>query len=67
MNEALKGISIAVILIGALGLVGVMDFEDEVKQDEHYCFMRAVWEANKDIDASVRPGWPNYKPEVKCP
>ena len=67
MNEALKGISIAVILIGALGLVGIMDFEDEVKQDEHYCFMRAVWEANKDIDASVRPGWPNYKPEVKCP
>jgi hypothetical protein len=67
MNEALKGISIAVILIGALGLVGVMDFEDEVKQDEHYCYMRAVWEANKDIDASVRPGWPNYKPEVKCP
>ena len=67
MNEPLKGISIAVVLIGALGLVGVMDFEDEVKQDEHYCFMRAVWEANKDIDASVRPGWPNFKPEVKCP
>ena len=67
MNETLKGISIAVVLIGALGLVGVMDFEDEVKQDEHYCFMRAVWEANKDIDASVRPGWPNFKPEVKCP
>lgn len=67
MNEALKGISVAVVLIGALGLVGIMDFEDEVKQDEHYCYMRAVWEANKDIDASVRPGWPNYKPEVKCP
>ena len=67
MNEALKGISIAVVLIGALGLVGVMDFEDEVKQDEHYCFMRAVWEANKDIPKEQRPGWPNFKPEVKCP
>jgi hypothetical protein len=67
MNETLKGISIAVVLIGALGLAGTMDLEDEIKQDEHYCYMRAVWEANKDIDASVRPGWPNYKPEVKCP
>jgi hypothetical protein len=67
MNEAIKGISIAVLLMGALGLVGMLDLEDEIKQDEHYCYMRAVWEANKNIDASVRPGWPNYKPEVKCP
>jgi len=48
-------------------LVGTMDLEDEIKQDQHYCHMRSVWEANKNIDAAMRPGWPNYKPEVKCP
>jgi hypothetical protein len=66
MNETLKGIAIAVVLIGAFGLVGTMDLEDEIKQDEHYCHMRSIWEANKHIDAAVRPGWPNYKPEIKC-
>ena len=65
--NALKGISIALLMIGALGLIGAMDAEDEAKQDEHYCYMRAVWEANKDIDKSTRPGWPNFKPEVTCP
>ena len=67
MNEKLKGIAIAVVLIGAFGLVGTMDFEDEIKQDEHYCHMTSIWKANKHIDAAVRPGWPDYKPEVKCP
>jgi hypothetical protein len=64
--NALKGISIALLMIGALGLVGMMDLEDEIKQDEHYCEMRQLWENNKHIDANVRPGWPNFKPEVTC-
>jgi len=67
MNQILKAVSVGLILIGAMGLVGVMDYQDEVKQDEHYCFMRAVWEANKDIPKEQRPGWPNFKPEVTCP
>lgn len=67
MNQILKAVSIGLILIGAMGLVGVMDYQDEVRSEEHYCYMRAVWEANKDIVPQKRPGWPNFKPEVKCP
>jgi hypothetical protein len=67
MNDALKGISIAVVLVGAFGLIGAMDMEDEIKQDEHYCYMRRIWEQSKDTPPQFRPGWPNYKPEVKCP
>ena len=66
MNDVLKAISIGLILIGAFGLVGVMDAEDEARQDKHYCEMRQLWENNKHIDANVRPGWPNFKPEVTC-
>lgn len=65
--NSLKGISIALLMIGALGLIGAMDAEDEARQDEHYCEMRRIWESNKSIDATVRPGWPNFKPEVTCP
>lgn len=64
--NSLKGIAIALLMIGGLGLIGAMDAEDEAKQDEHYCEMRQLWENNKHIDASVRPGWPNFKPEVTC-
>ena len=64
--DALKGISIALLILGAFGLVGIMDMEDERKQEEHYCYMRKVWEDNKETVPRFRPGWPNYKPEVKC-
>ena len=65
--NALKGISIALLMIGGLGLIGAMDAEDEAKQDEHYCEMRKLWEQSKDIEPRFRPGWPNFKPEVTCP
>lgn len=67
MNQILKAVSVGLILIGAMGLVGVMDYQDEVKQDEHYCEMRKLWEQSKDIEPRFRPGWPNFKPEVTCP
>ena len=64
--DALKGISIVLLILGAFGLVGIMDYEDEQKAQEHYCNMRKIWEDHKDIDPRFRPGWPNYKPEVTC-
>lgn len=65
--NALKVISIALLMIGALGLIGAMDAEDEAAQDDHYCEMRKIWEQNRDIEPRYRPGWPNFKPEVICP
>ena len=64
--NALKAISIAALLIGALGLVGIMDMEDEIKQEQHYCEMRRIWEQNKETVPRFKPGWPNFKPEIKC-
>ena len=66
MNDLLKAVSIGMIMIGAFGLVGVMDAEDEAKQEAHYCEMRRLWEEAKDIEPRYRPGWPNFKPEVTC-
>jgi hypothetical protein len=65
--NALKVISIALLMIGALGLIGAMDAEDEAAQDDHYCEMRQIWEQNRDIEPRYRPGWPNFKPEIECP
>ena len=65
--SALKGISLAVLLIGAIGLVGTMEMEDEIREEQHYCDMRLIWEQSKTIEANFRPGWPNFKPEITCP
>jgi hypothetical protein len=65
--NALKGLGIALLLIGAWGLVGTLELEDEIKEEQHYCEMRKIWEESKQIDSQFRPGWPNFKPEVKCP
>ena len=65
--NALKGLGIALVLIGAWGLVGTLELEDEIKEEQHYCEMRKIWEESKQIDSQFRPGWPNFKPEVKCP
>lgn len=65
--NALKGFAIAALLIGAWGLVGTLELEDEIKEEQHYCEMRKIWEESKQIDSQFRPGWPNFKPEVKCP
>lgn len=65
--NALKGFAIAALLIGAWGLVGTLEIEDEIKEEQHYCEMRRLWEEAKDVEPRFRPGWPNFKPEVKCP
>jgi hypothetical protein len=53
MNR-IQTIAVGVLLLVAMGIVGQMDYEDAIAQDEHYCDM-------------VREGsWPNFKPEIDC-
>lgn len=66
MAEKLKVASVLVLIFGAYGLMGTLEFEDEQREIEHYCEMRRIWEDGKDIDPRFRPGWPNFKPEVNC-
>jgi hypothetical protein len=50
----LKTTYIIAILMAALGIVGAIDYEDAVREEQHYCDM-------------VKSGaWPAYKPEVDC-
>lgn len=54
MIEKLKFIGAIVFVFAAYGIVGEMDYQDEIKQEQHYCGM-------------VGSGaWPNYKPEIDC-
>ena len=66
MTEKLKVASVLLLIFGAYGLLGTLDYEDEQKQLEQYCEMRRIWEESKDIVPHKRPGWPNFKPEVQC-
>lgn len=54
MAEKLKVASVLALIFGAYGLMGTLDYEEELRQEQHYCQM-------------VRDGaWPNYKPEINC-
>lgn len=66
MIETWKVLLAFALVFAAMGIVGHMDYEDEKREIEQYCHMRALWEQSKDIEPRFRPGWPNYKPEVKC-
>lgn len=63
----IKTIVIWPALLAAFLIVNQMDYEDAIKEEQHYCEMRKIWEESKQIDSQFRPGWPNFKPEVKCP
>ena len=65
MNE--KQISLILLfLIAAVCLIGAIDYEEEKEQEEHYCYMRKIWEENKKVPENKRDGWPNFKPEIDC-
>lgn len=50
----MKTIYIIAILMAALGIVGAIDYEDAVREEQHYCDM-------------VKSGaWPAYRKEVNC-
>ena len=50
----IKAIGVALLLIVAFGIVGQMDYEDAVKEEQRYCDM-------------VRDGhWPHYNKDIDC-
>ena len=50
-----------------LGIVGRMDYEDEMHAQVAYCEMRQIWEndAARGVPAADRAGWPAFKPEIE--
>lgn len=48
-----------------MGIVGRMDYEDELLERQQYCNMRIVYElaASRGVPPQDRPGWPNFKDE----
>ena len=59
---------ITMMVITVFGLVGRMDYEDELMQHAHYCEMRGIYEQDKNnnVPEEERSGWPNFKPEIQC-
>ena len=50
----IKTIGMWLFLLAAFLIVNQMDYEDAIKEEQHYCDM-------------VREGhWPAYKPEIDC-
>jgi hypothetical protein len=57
----------AIGFIVILGIVGRMDYEDEMREQVAYCEMRQIWEndAARGVPAADRAGWPPFKPEIE--
>ena len=52
--QAIKALGIGIFLILAFVFVSEMDYQDAIKEEQHYCDM-------------VREGhWPAYKREIDC-
>ena len=49
-------------LLFAFGLAGTLDIESEIRSQDLYCEMTALYEASNG-----QHGWPAYKEGVKCP
>lgn len=56
------------IFIGIMGVVGQMDYEDELRAQEAYCNMVILWEEDRarGVPEDQRAGWPPFKSEVPC-
>lgn len=59
-------IYIALGVIGfilVMGIVGRMDYEDELLEQQAYCEMRMLFEldASQGVPREHRRGWPNFK------
>lgn len=50
-----------------MGIVGRMDYEDELLEQQAYCDMRMTYEdaAARGVPPGDRPGWPAFKPEIE--
>jgi hypothetical protein len=55
MKSKLLGILLAGAAFVAFGLVGSMDYEDALAEQEHYCEM-----VKQNLDTNGEQGWPDY-------
>ncbi len=52
--QTIKAIGVVLLLVMAFGIVGQMDYEDAIKEEQRYCDM-------------VRDGhWPHYNKDIDC-
>lgn len=58
-----RAVGLFLVFLLAIGIVGAMDKEAEQMQDEHYCEMVTIWNADKasGIPAADRNGWPPFE------
>lgn len=50
----------------ALVIVGLLDVQQQNDDTGFYCEMVAIWHANAEAPAALRPGWPPYRNDVEC-
>lgn len=68
MLTTIKYICGFAIFFGIMGVVGQMDYEDELLAEQAYCDMVILWEDERarGVPENDRAGWPPFKPEVAC-
>lgn len=62
------------VILGALGIAGHFDSQQEVASDRHYCEMVSIqkrWILDHPTEigreaAARRPGWPEHRWDVDC-
>ena len=57
------------LVLMLLGIVGAMDAEEGQRQEDEYCSMVALWnaDAKRGVRKEDRAGWPPFKgSEVRC-
>tara|TARA_R110000803_G_scaffold32692_2_gene71865 strand:+ start:692 stop:925 length:234 start_codon:yes stop_codon:yes gene_type:complete len=68
-QEKLMAIVIGLVMLSLLGLVGSMDYEDEVAAELLYCTNVESWGISTMTDGSKEYGHPDFKGIAKdiCP
>ncbi|UOF81077.1 hypothetical protein [Caudoviricetes sp.] len=61
MVEALKYAAAITVIVLAFGIVGKEDYEEELRQVQHYCEMVKINE-----QTNGRDGWPAYNGKSMC-
>jgi hypothetical protein len=57
-----------IALLAIFAIASTMDFEDAKVENQQYCEMVAIWnaDAEKGIPKAERVGWPPYEGEEQC-
>ena len=65
-----QAIAIFLAFFILMGIVGRMDYEDQLLEEQHYCEMVKIWEDDRarGVPAEQRAGWPPFKgKDATCP